>query len=140
MYVSRHCVIVMPFLFLLNLTTSYPAQMPILVNKLVFSLIPSHAPFFIRPLLWVVFSQVDKQFIAPELKKNNALIDEHLKKREGGWFAGGEHPTSADYMMLFPMEAMVARGGAVVGARLKEWVERVHARPAYQRVSTLLSF
>lgn len=111
------------------------AQMPILVNKLVFSLIPSHAPFFIRPLLWLVFGQVDKQLIAPELKKNNALIDEHLKKTAGGWFAGGPEPTAADYMMLFPMEAMAAAGGDVVGSRLKEWVEKVHERPAYQRVS-----
>ncbi|KAF7973908.1 hypothetical protein HWV62_13950 [Athelia sp. TMB] len=47
--------------------------MPVLVNKLVFQIIPTQAPFFIRPLLWIVFGQVDKQLTAPELKKNHDL-------------------------------------------------------------------
>ena len=58
-----------------------------------------------------------------------------MKKVAGGWFAGGEAPTSADYMMLFPMEALAAAGGPVVGQRIRDWVAKVHARPAYQRVS-----
>ena len=47
--------------------------MPILVNKLIFQIIPAQAPFFIRPLLWIVFGQVDKQLTVPELKKNHDL-------------------------------------------------------------------
>ncbi|KAF7973828.1 hypothetical protein HWV62_14102, partial [Athelia sp. TMB] len=33
------------------------AIMPVLVNKLIFQIIPTQAPFFIRPLLWIVFGQ-----------------------------------------------------------------------------------
>ena len=28
-----------------------------------------------------------------------AQLENHLEKTKGGWFAGGEHPTSADYMV-----------------------------------------
>lgn len=31
-------------------------------------------------------------------------------------------------MMLFPMEALVSRGGDLVGGRIKDWVNTVHAR------------
>ena len=35
-------------------------------------------------------------------------IDEHLSKNE--WFAGGEGPTVADYMMIFPLELLRQSG------------------------------
>jgi glutathione S-transferase len=47
------------------------------------------------------------------------------------WFAGDEF-TAADIMMSFPLEASRARGG--LDARrpsLVDWLERIHARPAY---------
>jgi hypothetical protein len=49
-------------------------QMPLLVNKLIFSLIPARAPFFIRPLLWVVFGQLDKQMLMPQIGKNRDMV------------------------------------------------------------------
>ena len=48
--------------------------MPLLVNKLIFSIVPSRAPFFIRPLLWMVFGQLDKQMLMPEIRKNRDLV------------------------------------------------------------------
>ncbi|HET9427276.1 MAG TPA: glutathione S-transferase [Allosphingosinicella sp.] len=47
------------------------------------------------------------------------------------WFAGDEF-TAADIMMSFPLE--VARGRAGLGEErpdLIDWLERIHARPAY---------
>jgi len=50
------------------------------------------------------------------------------------WFAGDTF-TAADVQMSFPLEAAAARGG--LNARdhpaLSDWLQRVHARPAYQR-------
>jgi len=50
------------------------SQMPLLVNKLIFSLIPARAPFFIRPLLWMVFGQLDKQMLMPQIGKNKVMV------------------------------------------------------------------
>ncbi len=57
-------------------------------------------------------------------------LDAELAQRH--WFAGAEF-TAADVMMSFPLEA--ARGRAGLDARyphLQEWLQRIHARPAYQ--------
>jgi glutathione S-transferase len=50
---------------------------------------------------------------------------------ERPWFAG-EVFTAADIMMSFPLEAARSRGG--LGSErpnLADWLERIHARPAY---------
>lgn len=41
--------------------------MPLLVNRLVFSMIPAQAPFFLRPLLRPIFSTIDAKLIAGPL-------------------------------------------------------------------------
>jgi glutathione S-transferase len=47
------------------------------------------------------------------------------------WFAG-EAFTAADVMMSFPLEAARARAGLDAGRpNLIEWLDRIHARPAY---------
>jgi glutathione S-transferase len=64
------------------------------------------------------------------------MIDRHLDwlETELGarpWFAG-EAFTAADIMMSFPLEAARHRAG-LGGSRpnLTDWLERIHARPAY---------
>jgi glutathione S-transferase len=64
------------------------------------------------------------------------MIDVHLDWLESelgtrDWFAGDEF-TAADIMMSFPLEAARARAG-LDGARpnLTDWLERIHALPAY---------
>jgi glutathione S-transferase len=50
-----------------------------------------------------------------------------------GWFVGNEF-SAADVQMSFPLEAATARGGVVSDiAAIKGFLERIHARPAYQR-------
>ena len=64
------------------------------------------------------------------------MFDVHLDWLEAElgtrpWFAG-EDFTAADVMMSFPLEAARARAG--LDARrpnLTDWLERIHARPAY---------
>jgi glutathione S-transferase len=64
------------------------------------------------------------------------MLDQHLdwletELGERSWFAGDEF-TAADIMMSFPLEASRSRGG-LDGSRpnLIDWLERIHARPAY---------
>lgn len=64
------------------------------------------------------------------------MLDQHLDWLETElagrpWFAG-EAFTAADIMMSFPLEACRSRAGLDEGRpNLIDWLERIHARPAY---------
>jgi glutathione S-transferase len=66
------------------------------------------------------------------------MLGEHLDWLETelasrGHFACDDF-TAADVMMCFPVEASRARGGLDASRpRLMDWLDRMHARPAYQR-------
>jgi len=107
--------------------------MPILVNAYIFILAPKQAPFFIRPLMNVIMGQMNAKIVEPRMKENAKLIEDHLAKQPHGWFAGEDHPTGADFMMSFALEAVSSRGSEYMGPKMKEYVERIHARPAYKR-------
>ncbi len=70
------------------------------------------------------------QRIQPMVDVHLDFVERELSRRP--WFAGGEM-TAADIMMSFPLEAARSRAGlgesrpATIG-----WLERIHARPAYQ--------
>ncbi|RZA27663.1 MAG: glutathione S-transferase, partial [Lysobacteraceae bacterium] len=51
---------------------------------------------------------------------------------KSGWFAG-EDFSAADIQMSFPVEAAAARAGAGGRPNLARFLQRIHARPAYQR-------
>jgi len=101
--------------------------MPFLLLRLLFGRIRK-APIVVRPIAKVIANKVDAQFIAPNLTRHIAFLDGELAKSP--WFAGDF--SAADVQMVYPMEAIAAR---VPGApeRIKDWVTRAHARPAYQR-------
>ena len=105
------------------------SAMPPLVMTLVFSAIPARVPFFIRPVAKMISETVQKSFLRPNIEAQLKLMEAELAK--GGWFAG-ESFTAADVMMSFPVEAAATRGGLDVSPKLKEWVARIQARPAYQ--------
>lgn len=64
------------------------------------------------------------------------MLDQHLDWLETElagrpWFAGDVF-TAADIMMSFPLEASRSRGGLDERRpNLTDWLERIHARPAY---------
>jgi glutathione S-transferase len=70
-------------------------------------------------------------FIAPQIKLHFDYIEGELRKST--WFAGEEF-TAADIQMSFPLE-VIAMLPEEVSRRpsLKEFIERIHARPAYKR-------
>ncbi len=103
--------------------------MPPLVMTLLFTEIPKRAPFFIRPIAKGIGDQVQKSFLRPAVEKQLELMEAELGK--SAWFAGPEL-TGADVMMSFPVEAAASRIGLGSHPKLKAWLEKVHARPAYQ--------
>ena len=102
--------------------------MPLLLMRLIFNRVRK-APFLVRPIAKKIADTVEASFVMPNLRRHVAFLDGELAKSE--WFAGGEL-TAADIQMVFPMEAIAARVPDAP-ARIKQWVERVHARPAYKR-------
>ena len=103
--------------------------MPYLVMKLVFNRIEkAPMPFFARPIARGIVGKVKGGFIDPNLERIVAYIESELGRAD--WFAGDAF-TAADIQMSMPVTAATAR----VGARpaMARFLERIHARPAYQR-------
>src|SRR5438046_7876359 len=105
--------------------------MSLLLLTLLFTLMPRRTPALLRPLVRKVCNQALTTLVNPQLKQHMAFWESELSKSE--WFAGNEF-TAADIQMSFPLEAAAARGGLdQAHSKAMAFVERIHARPAYQR-------
>lgn len=107
------------------------AMMP-LVQKLVFSVLPSRAPAMVRPMFKFVIGQLLKNMVDPVLKRHMAFWEGELQTSE--YFAGSQF-TAADIQMSFPLEAAASRAGLNNGKHPKatELLAKLQVRPAYQR-------
>ena len=106
------------------------AMTPLLL-KLIFSQIPKRTPLLARPVAKGIARKVDANLIAPQLKAHTDYWEKELTRSE--WFAGDAF-SAADIMMSFPVEAAGSRlGYGPDKPRLKAFLDRIHARPAYQR-------
>jgi glutathione S-transferase len=105
------------------------SAMPPLVMSLVFNEIPKQTPFFVRPVANAITAAVQKMFLRPNIEAQLDFIEAELTAN--AWLAG-EAFSAADVMMSFPLEAASARGGFGARPRIKDWLARIHARPAYQ--------
>jgi glutathione S-transferase len=106
------------------------SAMPPLLLKLVFLRLPRPVPALIRPIVRAVARRAQQSFIDPQLKTHIDYWEVELGRST--WFAG-EQLTGADVQMSFPLEAAAARGGIALGPRVTQFLERIHARPAYRR-------
>jgi glutathione S-transferase len=108
------------------------SAMPPLVMKLVFNKVKrAPMPFFIKPIANGIADKVLKSFVQPNIDAQLKFLESELAARP--WFAGSEF-SAADVQMSFPVEAAAARGGDM-GAypKLREFLTRIHARPAYKK-------
>lgn len=108
------------------------SAMPPLLLKLVFDRVASaKMPFFARPIARGIADKVLKGFVLPQIRAQRGYLEAELGDRE--WFAGRDF-SIADIMMSFPLEAAKSRGGlGEESPHLLAWLQRIHARPAYQR-------
>jgi glutathione S-transferase len=106
--------------------------MPPLVMKLIFDRIESGPmPFFVKPIAKGISAKVKSAFISPNIKRHLDFMESSLKNKP--WFAGQEF-SAADIQMSFPVEAAAMRAGLDQSRpNLMKFLERIHARPAYQR-------
>ncbi|KJH71989.1 glutathione S-transferase [Aliterella atlantica] len=95
----------------------------------------SAMPLLVMKLIFNHFDLGDcsasTQLIAPQIKLHVDYIEGELSKST--WFVGEEF-TAADIAMSFPLEAAEAQLGLDASYRqLKSFLDRIHARPAYQK-------
>ncbi|EYF01414.1 glutathione S-transferase family protein [Chondromyces apiculatus] len=105
------------------------AMTPLLL-KLVFSQLPKRAPALLKPVVKMIAGKAQSTFIDPQIALHVGYWESELGKST--WFAG-EELTAADVQMSFPVEAAGARVGYPDRPRLKAFLERIQARPAYKK-------
>jgi glutathione S-transferase len=104
--------------------------MPPLVAKLVLDRVRTNAkPFFVKAIANKIVDKLMAAYYGPIIAKNMDYIESHLA--HNAWFAG-EELSGADIQMSFPLEAAVARGNGKNFPNITNFVDKVHARPAYQ--------
>jgi glutathione S-transferase len=107
------------------------SAMPPLLLKLIFSVLPKRAPFLVRPMARAISNKFLATLVEPQLVQHMAFWEDELSKSE--WFAGSDF-TAADIQMSFPLEAAAARAGLGEShPKATAFLQRIHARPAYQR-------
>ncbi|TAN50528.1 MAG: glutathione S-transferase [Betaproteobacteria bacterium] len=108
------------------------SAMPPLLLKLVFDRMESAPmPFFVRPVAKAIAGKAKRGFIEPNIRTHLDFMESELAART--WFAGDAF-SAADIQMSFPLEAAAVRGGLDRSRpKLMDFLERIHARPAYQR-------
>lgn len=108
------------------------SAMPLLVFQLIFDRIEHEPmPFFARPIARAIAGRVKSSFLGPQIAQHLDYLEAELQKST--WFAGHEF-TAADIQVSFPLEAANALGRLNAShPHLMEFLDRIHARPAYQR-------
>lgn len=108
------------------------SAMPPLLLKLIFDRIESsRMPFFAKPIAKAISAKTKSGFILPNITRQLDYMEAELGRHE--WFAGDAF-TGADILMSFPVEVARTRGGLDASRpRLMAFLDRIQARPAYQR-------
>ena len=105
--------------------------MPLLLMALVFSRISKPpVPVFMRPFGKAIELGVRAKLIGPQTQIHFDYIESELGKRP--WFAGDAF-TAADVQMSFPLFAAESRVPLGDRPRIRDWLNRARARPAFQR-------
>jgi glutathione S-transferase len=108
------------------------SAMPPLLMKLIFDRLEhGPVPFFIRPIVRKIAAAAKSAFIEPQIKLHLDYLESELGNSD--WFVGKSF-SAADIQMSFPLEAAASRAGLDASRpRLKNFLDRIHARPAYAK-------
>lgn len=106
--------------------------MPLMVLSLILGRIEqAPMPFFIKPVARGIVARVRDGYLDRNVSRNLAFMESALSG--GDWFTGNTM-TAADIQMSFPVEAAEVRASLDPDyPQLKKFLDRIRARPAYQR-------
>ena len=107
------------------------SAMPPLVMQLIFNQIEEQSPFYLRAIAKLITGRVQQTYIEPQIAQNLDYLEAELNKNT--WFVGDEF-TAADIQLSFPLEAAATYSNLGKSyPKLTAFLERIHARPAYQK-------
>jgi glutathione S-transferase len=104
------------------------AMTPLLL-KLIFTRMSTSAPPLLRGIVSNIAAKAQERMSDPQIRMHLDYWDNELTKAE--WFAGKDF-TAADIVMSFPLEAAAVRADAKSRPMVKAFLDKIHARPAYQ--------
>jgi len=105
---------------------------PLMIISLIMGRIETAPmPFFAKPIAKGIVAKVRGGYLGQNIKRNLDFMESMLNKSL--WFCGDEL-TAADIQMSFALEAESVRTSLQDDyGKLAEYLERIKARPAYQR-------
>ncbi len=109
-------------------------MMPPLIAKLVLGKAKAKKkPFFVTAIADKVIDAITQAYYGPKYIENIAHVEKHLAQQAllGSDFFVGERLTAVDFMMIFPLEAMVAQQRHSLPKHIVAYVDRMQQRPAY---------
>lgn len=105
--------------------------MPLLMIKLVLSRLgKAPVPWLLRPVGNALGQGVAKAYLNKQIATHARFIEAHLT--HSPWFAGKAF-SAADIQMIFPVIALVSRGGIHNLPHLQAWLKNAQLRPTWQR-------
>ena len=103
---------------------------PLLIRLLIDQVRHAKVPFFIKPITRQIAQKVDDAYTDDQLERQLRFVDAHLASRA---FFVGDSLTAADIQMVYAVEAGLGRGRVPDLPHAAAWLERMQARPAFQR-------
>ncbi len=106
--------------------------LPLMILSLIMGRIETAPmPFFVKPIAKGIVAKVRNGYLDPNVTRNLAFMESSLEGRD--WFVG-DTLTAADIQMSFAVEAAEVRTDLDTHCpNLKGYLERMRARPAYQK-------
>jgi glutathione S-transferase len=107
------------------------AMPPLLLKLFVDRIAAAKMPFFVKPIVRQIRERAIHAFIGPQLKLHLDYMEAALTRHT--WFVDDDF-SAADIQLSFPLEAAVSRAGLDESRpKLMDYLQRIHARPAYRR-------
>lgn len=106
---------------------------PSLTIKMIFEFLQDGSPFFIKPLVGLMASALNKGFLNKELSVMMKYLNEGLEGKE--YFLATENPTRVDFCIMWYMEmaSFLGEGDFSSYPNVKKWHDKCRSREAWKR-------
>ncbi|KAJ3298128.1 hypothetical protein HDU79_000530 [Rhizoclosmatium sp. JEL0117] len=107
---------------------------PPLVMKVIFNETLKNVPFFISPIIGLVFNKISEKVTDPTIERVLAYLESELVFHK---YAAGNEFTAADIQLYRTLRNALVYTPQFVGPKTKEWLELIRQRAAFKKVAYL---